>query len=280
MKPILRLLVSAFAASPFLAAGGPLIIAHRGASGVAPENTVAAFKEAFVQKADGFELDVRLTKDGRTLVIHDKSAKRTAGVDLLVAENDQAAFRKLDAGSWKNGKYKGEPIPDLAESLAVLPDGKTVYIEIKGDVEKSTGESKCDVAMLPELKRVIEASGKAKDQIVFICFDYNALAQARALMPGYKTLWLVSGKVDNVTKEKTYPAIPGLIEKVRKAGFDGLDLNHGFPLDKQSVAEIKAAGLELAVWTVNEPEVAKRLAEAGVDAITTDEPALIRAALK
>lgn len=269
MKPILRVLVSAIAASPFLAGGEPLIIGHRGASGVAPENTVAAFKEAFAQKADGFELDVWLTKDGRTLVIHDKSAKRTAGVDLLVAENDQAAFRKLDAGSWKSEKYKGEPIPDLAESLALLPAGKTVYIEIK-----------CGAEILPELKRVIEASGKAKEQIVFICFDYDTLAEARVVIPGYKTLWIVGAKVNKVTKEKTYPGISGLIEKAKKAGFDGLDLNHGFPLDKESVAEIKAAGLELAVWTVNDPEIGKRLAEAGVDAITTDEPALIRAALK
>ncbi len=268
MKRPASLILAFLSAMPLFAAE-PLIIGHRGASGVAPENTVAAFKEAFAQKADGFELDIWLTKDGRAVALHDKTAKRTTGADLVPAEHDMAEFKKLEAGSWKHEKYKGEPVPDLTDSLSVLAAGKTVYIEIK-----------CGPEILPEVKRVVEASGKSKDQIVLISFDYETLVEARSIFPGYKILWIVGGKTDKATNKKVYPEISGLIEKAKAAGFEGLDLHYGFPLDKETVIKIKEQGLELAVWTVNDPAIGKQLAEAGVDAITTDEPALIRAGLE
>ena len=93
------------------AAGAVEIVAHRGASYDAPENTMAATKLAWQQKADAVETDIYLGKDGRIIVFHDRTAKRTGGRDIAIGELTLAEARKLDAGSWKDPKYAGEPVP-------------------------------------------------------------------------------------------------------------------------------------------------------------------------
>ncbi|RYD33534.1 MAG: hypothetical protein EOP85_20675, partial [Verrucomicrobiaceae bacterium] len=95
-----------------------------------------------------------------------------------------------------------------------------------------------------------------------------------------KTLWIVDGKKNPVTGRKTYPDMAGLADKAAAAGIEGLNLNHGFPMDEASVRAIQAKGLLVASWTVNDPAIAKRLAVAGLDAVSTDLPGKIRAELK
>src|SRR6188508_1008743 len=123
------------------------IIAHRGGAHEAPENTLAAFKLGFEQKADAGELDVYLTKDGKAVVIHDKNTKRTAGADKPVVEQTLEELRALDAGSFKGAQWKGEKIPTLAEALETIPDDRRMFIEIK-----------CGAEILPELERVLRES--------------------------------------------------------------------------------------------------------------------------
>ena len=100
------------------------IVAHRGASYDAPENTVAAIKLAWEQKADAAEFDVFLSKDGKIVVMHDKDTKRIAGVDRKVVDQTLAELRKLDVGRWKDAKFAGEKMPTLDEMLATVPEGK------------------------------------------------------------------------------------------------------------------------------------------------------------
>src|SRR5262245_53293376 len=107
------------------------IIAHRGASADAPENTAAAFKLAVEGGADAFEGDYYLTKDGKIICIHDNNTKRTTGVDGKVPQMTLAELRKLDAGSWKGSKFGGEKLPTLSEALALVPAGKKTFVEIK-----------------------------------------------------------------------------------------------------------------------------------------------------
>ncbi|MES2439788.1 MAG: glycerophosphodiester phosphodiesterase [Verrucomicrobiota bacterium] len=266
MKAAMLLMVWTMIVSP--ASAEPAIIAHRGASGEAPENTLAAFREAWNQKADGIELDIWLTKDGRIVVIHDGSTKRTAGRNLVVKDHLLEELRKLDAGVWKGEKWKNEPIPTLEETLEALPAGKLVYIEIK-----------CGPEVLPELARVISRSGKPAGQLRIIGFNLETLVKSRALIPEVGTLWLLSGTKDKFTGKMIYQDLAALTEKACATGMAGLDLSAGFPLDAAAVAAIKARGLTLAVWTVNDPAAAKRFAAAGVDAINTDHPALIRGAM-
>jgi len=265
--PIHHLMAALFTATSFSSAA-PLVIGHRGASAVAPENTVASIKEAWKEGADGNEVDIYLTKDGKLVTIHDKTTERTTGVDLDVRGSTLEQLSALDAGSWKDPKWKGERIPTLVESLAAVPAGKIIYIEIKGGAE-----------VLPELRKVIDASGKAKDEIFLIDFKLENLVEAKPLFPDIRKLWIVGAKTDKETKKKTYPDVKDLAAQAKAAGMDGLDLNHGFPMDEKDTAAIKQSGLLLAVWTVNDAEVAERWVKAGADAITTDKPEVIRKSL-
>lgn len=251
-----------------LASAQPAIIGHRGASSAAPENTVASIKEAWKEKADGTELDIYLTKDGKIVTIHDESTKRTAGLDRPVREQTLEELRKLDAGSWKDAKWKGEPIPTLEESLAAVPDGKIIYIEIKGGPN-----------VLPELKRVLDSSKKPKTEIFIIDFKIENLIAAKPLFPGIRMLWIVGAKTDKETRKKTYPEIGALIEKTKAEGLDGLDLHQGFTMDDAEAAKIKQQGLMLAAWTVDEPEMVSKWARLGADAITTNKPRFARESL-
>src|SRR5512147_1098251 len=113
------------------AGGRPLVLGHRGASAAAPENTLAAFRLAMEQGADGVELDVHRCATGEVVVIHDEDARRTAGADLRVAASPLAALRALDAGGWRGERFQGERIPLLAEVLEALP-GALVNVELKG----------------------------------------------------------------------------------------------------------------------------------------------------
>lgn len=255
---------------PFLN-GPPLvaveIIAHRGASHDAPENTLAALKLGWQQGADAGELDVHLTKDGQIVVIHDADTKRTTGVNRAVGHSTLEEIRGLDAGNWKGSQWKDEKLPTLAEALETLPDGKRMFIEIK-----------CGPEVLPALERVLKASGKKPEQLVLIGFDYATMEKARIEFPRWPVYWLVRYEADKRTGR--HPEIEMLIEKAGAARFDGLDLDFKFPITPEFVLKVKEAGLRLYVWTVDDPAVAARLAAAGVDGITTDRPGWLRERLK
>ena len=99
------------------------IIGHRGSSKEAPENTLSSNQLAFFEKADGVEVDVRMTKDGELVCIHDKNTVRTTGVDALINEKTIAELKSMDAGGWKGEQWRGEAVPSLAEVLEAIPQG-------------------------------------------------------------------------------------------------------------------------------------------------------------
>ena len=111
------------------------IIGHRGASDDAPENTISSIKEAFRQGADGVEVDVRITKDGKVICIHDKNTLRTTGLSLDINEAKYDELQELDAGSWKSSAWLNEPIPLLDEALEEVPADKEIFIEVKTGLE-------------------------------------------------------------------------------------------------------------------------------------------------
>lgn len=243
------------------------IIAHRGASYDAPENTVVAFKLGWQQNADAVELDVWLSKDGRIVCIHDENTRRTAGVNRAVSDQTLTELRALDAGSWKGAKWRGEKIPTLDEVLALTPDGKGLVIEIK-----------CGLKVLPELRRVIQASGKKSEQLVIIDFDYETVTQAKKLLPQVSVLYLHTYRKNKQTGG--FPTLDELIRKAKAARLDGLNLGCDWAIDAAFAQKVKSAGLKLYVWTVDNVEVAKRLAAAGVDGIATNRPEWLRLKMK
>lgn len=239
-----------------LAQGQPVeLIAHRGASHDAPENTLAAFHLAWKQQADGIECDLHLTKDGRIVVCHDETTKRTTGVDLKIARTTFEKLRTLDVGGWKDPKYKGERIPALEELLAIVPEGKNIYLEIK-----------CGVEIIPELIRVLEQSKKPAAETPVICFQAAVIAELKQRRPDLPAYFLHNP--EKITAKE-------LVAQAKKINADGVDLKACQELNAAYARKIRDAGLRLDVWTVNEAAEAQRVIKLGVQGITTDRPGFL-----
>ena len=240
------------------------IIAHRGASYLAPENTMASVMLGWKKGAD-VEVDVHLSKDNRIMVIHDSSTKKTGKTDLNVKDTHSRQLRKLDVGSFKAAEYAGEQIPFLADVIKTIPPGRKLYVEIK-----------CGKEVLPILEKLITKSGKIS-QIVIIGFDLETVTLSKQLID-VPTYWLKGTEKDQET-EKWIPHSPQLVKTAKDKGLDGLDVHYA-GVNKEFTDAVKASGQKLYVWTVDNPKEAIRLVELGVAGITTNRPQWLRQQLK
>ena len=236
------------------------IIGHRGASHLAPENTMASVMLGWEKEAD-VEVDIYLTSDNRIVAIHDKTTKRTAGTDVKVAEATSEELRKLDVGSFKSEEFAGEPIPLLADIVETIPPGRKLYIEIK-----------CGQEVLPYLQELLAASGQMS-RVVIIGFNLETVTKSKGLID-VPTYWL-KGTEKNKETEEWIPHDPQLVQTARDNGLDGLDVHYA-GVTQELVDAAKAAGQKLYVWTVDDPEEALRLVELGVAGITTNRPGWLR----
>ena len=237
-------------------------VAHRGESYDAPENTLAAFRLAWERKVSTIELDVYQTKDGQLIVTHDADTKKTTGVSKVIKDSTLDELRQLDAGRWKGERFVGEKLPTLAEAIATIPDGARCFIELKTGPE-----------VVPALTTVIAASGKRPEQLAIISFNADSIAEAKRKLPQHQAYWIVSVKPDKKTGVLS-PTVKELIAKAKSIHADGLDLS--IPPTTDYVKPIKAEGFKLYVWTINDPAIAKKFVELGVDGITTDRAAWLK----
>lgn len=236
------------------------IIAHRGYSAKAPENTIAAFYLAWKSGTDACELDVYLTKDGQMAVHHDKDTKRMTGAAKVIAQSTMAELRELK-------QPQDQLIPTLAEALATMPaDRGRFVIEIK-----------CGAEIVPALATLLETMKPRAKQLAIISFQRDACVAAKKALPWIPVLQL-SGSKDKKTKEPVNLA--QLIARTKSDGLDGLDLGADWKWDEAMVAQIHAAGLQAVVYTINKPEDVARYAKLGLDGITTDDPVMAKAAIK
>ena len=272
--PILLItLITGILMSPTRAAAADLpvdIVAHRGASFDAPENTLAAFRLAWQQNADAIEGDFRLTRDGQIICIHDATTDRTTGHKAKIADSTLADLRKLDAGSWKSPKFKGEPLPTLDEVLATVPRDKRILIEIKSGPE-----------IVAPLKAQLAKSPVAPAQTTIISFDQKVIAACKKEMPDRKAYFLFDFK----QKEGKWNNTPdGVLQLAKSLGADGVDLGlraETLPLfTNDFLKSLKANNLELHVWTVNDPALAREAIRLGAKSITTDKPHSLRDQLR
>jgi glycerophosphoryl diester phosphodiesterase len=247
-----------------------LIIAHRGASHDAPENTLAAFRLAWEQQADGIEGDFYLTSDRQIICFHDKTTKRVAPAvsERAVTEMTLAELRSLDVGGWKDPRFTGEKPPTLEEVLQMVPPGKLFLVEIK-----------CGPEILPILKPQLESSGLKPEQLIIIAFDEDVVRGARTMMPQYRANWLTSYK----QKNEQAPWKPGrheVIKTLLETEATGLGTNGNLDVvDAEFARALRQADREFHVWTINEEGPARTFRDLGVDSITTDRPAFIRKAI-
>lgn len=242
----------------------PLIIGHRGASRDAPENTLASFRLAFEQGADGIEADFRLTRDGRIVCLHDAGLSRTAGADLQVADAPLAELQRLDAGSWKGAKWKDERIPTLSQVLELLPAGKRLFIEVK-----------CGAEIIEPLVDDLARAGVPAQKIRFLAFDHRLVQELKERLPGYRACWLS----DYRWRGGWQPSPREVLARLAEIGADGLASRDRAILDANLVRELRERGMEIHVWTVDSARAARRLCDLGVDSIMTNRPGWLRSAL-
>jgi len=244
----------------------PLIVAHRGASGDAPENTLRAFHLAWEQGADAIEGDFHLTRDGRIVCFHDRTTKKLTGKDLTVSKSTLAELQTLDAGSWKGPVFAETRIPTLEQVLACVPHGKRIFIEVK-----------CGPEIIPPLIKAVQKSDLTIDQIVVISFQKSVVKALKKKLPDWTVNWLYSfDKRDPRDPEKKMPQILATLAEIKASG---LGSSAHPQLNKGHVDSLVRKGFQHHVWTVNDPVKARRFKKMGCCSITTDYPGALRKSL-
>lgn len=241
------------------------VVAHRGASFDAPENTLAAFRLAWKQQADGVEGDFYLSRDGHIVCIHDDTTERTSGVNLSVADSTLAELRQLDVGSWKNRRYAGEKIPTLPEVLETVPQGKLIVIELKVGPE-----------IVPPLKRVLNDAKFPPEQVLIISFKEETIAESKRVLPNIKAHWLTGYKPDDDVGPWT-PTAEQIVKTMNRIKADGLGSQARRAVFNENMVQMlrKAGVAEFHVWTVDNPVDAEFYESIGAYGVTTNRPDVI-----
>ena len=237
------------------------LIAHRGESVDAPENTLPAYRTA-VERGFGFECDIYLSKDKRLFTFHDGDLRRTTGgahAEKCTEASWEETVSKVNVGGW--GKWKGSKFDPtrpalLEEVLALARDGRKIYVEVKGN----------NPEWAPYIKAVFDAQSNATpENTLFITFGDKIAKALKATMPEYKLYFLMGGKRDSAWTTDE------VLAKLRETGADGIDICFNPKVhDAAFVKRIKDAGYSFHVWTVDNPETAEKAFAAGADTLTTN----------
>lgn len=227
------------------------VMAHRGASTEAPENTMAAFQKAIDDMADYIELDVQLTNNGEVIVMHDSNAYRTTGVDANIVNMTYKEVKTLDAGSWFSDEYVGENVPSLKEVLELTQAKIKLNIELK-PADNGTALAKNTV-------RLIEKYNMVNDCVI-TSFSESALKAVKTYNQEIKVGYILSAAYGDFYDMKNV---------------DFFSVNAAF-LSKRTIDAIHNSGKRVYAWTVNNKESIKNLTNKGVDGIITDNPVLAR----
>lgn len=236
-----------------------VFVGHRGASYLAPENTLASIQLAWELGAMAAECDIMLTADHQVIVFHDKKGQRLTGTDFVVKEVNFSEIKDLPIAMKESNlpKYNGETIPLLESVLATIPEDRTLVIEIKTGPE-----------ILPYMKDVISKHWQS-GKIAFIAFDFETILATKELYPDVPCYYLSSFRQD-INKK---------FDKIVESKLDGVNLRYKI-IDADLVAKFNAVEKDVWCWTVNNPEDARKMIKAGVSAITTDRPKWLNEAVQ
>ena len=246
------------------------LIAHRGESKDAPENTLPAFRMA-VDRGFGFECDIYLSADKKLFTFHDRSLDRTTGgrhKELCTEASWCETVSKVNVGGW--GKWKGSEFdptaPALLEDVLKLArDGRYIYVEVKGN----------DPSWVPYIKDVFAGQRNATPKnVLFISFGDDICAELKRQRPEYRVYWLTGGKSRYDAKAgkpaRTYSP-EDIIAVLERLGVDGVDIRFDpITVDAEFVRKIKDAGYAFHVWTVDDLGKAKLAFSRGAETVTTN----------
>ena len=229
-------------------------IAHRGASGLAPENTLGAFSKALEIGVDGVEVDVRGTLDGKLVVLHDQTLDRTTDRTGCIHRMSLTEIQEADAGAWFGPSFIGEKVPTLAESLDLIKKTAITVLEVK------------DEWLSAEVVRAIHYT-QSVNSVIVISFHASVLLEVRSVDPRIPTGFLTSGN----TKALQHKQALDLIQTTCKIGASTLNVKHEM-LDARFAWEVRKRGVNLWVWTVDDVVQMQQLVKLGVQGITSNFP--------
>lgn len=239
-------------------AGGARVVAHRGGAKLAPENTLAAYRAAVERGDRAAECDVHLSADGELVVIHDATLARTTDGHGAVARTPWSKLRRLDAGAWKNLRFRGEPLPRLDEVLDLVRGKMVLFIELK------RGEG-----LVEKVAEAIDARPEQREQLIIISFDSKMISEASKRLPDIPRMLLMRSAAGSNEK---------IVRRARRKGATMLGVHSG-ALSAGLIREAHRKRLPVYAFTVNSPRRAEQLVELGVDGIITDAPPTIDASL-
>jgi glycerophosphoryl diester phosphodiesterase len=240
----------------------PLIIAHRGASAEAPENTLAAFQAAARAGADGIELDVTMCASGDVVVIHDDTIDRTTNGSGRVRDMSLETLRLFDAGRWFDARYQGQVIPSLADVVDLVGESLFINIEIKSAGLKDEG---LEDGVIDLIRR-----RSIGHRVLISSFNPMALWRVRRRAPELHRALL------------TAPDMPLLLARGWPAALVQPHALHPHysQVDDRYIQRAHQNGRQVNAWTVDDPEETRRLYHLGIDGIITNHPARLRTVLE
>ena len=268
------------------------VIAHRGASAYAPENTLASYAKAIELGADWFELDTQLTKDGQVICLHNSDLDKTTNAKGPVNNYTLEELKRLDAGSWFGKTFAGEPLPTFGEALDLAKGRIGVYAEFKNctdenkQIRELMGRFQGIETLTPEMSdeamRMLEASGDVNIELTRKCIAAirERTMQQQVVIQSFSPIicfvavreapdMRVELLIDESDKDPSQ--WPTLVWFGNLIGVKGFNSNHE-ALTEERLAGFHNAGKTVAVWTVDDPAKMRRYAEWGVDAIITNKP--------
>jgi glycerophosphoryl diester phosphodiesterase len=246
-------------------------VAHRGGSCLAPENTLAAFRNALTLPIDAVELDVQMSRDGQLIVFHDATVERLTDGTGNILDLDFVTLRELNAAAHFAGNWpESERIPTLSEVLALMKERARVYIEIKtSERDGIYGRyPRIAEAVLRDLRRA-----SMLNRVLIISFDWPMLLYIKSLEPRLQTGANVSKDLWDPDAEDAFTT---LFQKMRQFGCSWVNMDSRLFTDEMPT-KVHEQGLKFGLWTVNTLEDMRRFASARVDALTSDRPDLFSA---
>ncbi len=237
------------------------VIAHRGASFYAPENTMSAFELAYQMKADMIELDVLLSKDNVPVVMHDSFLEGTSNGKGFIKDHTIDELKQLDAGTWFSEKFRGEKIPTLEEVLKWAKDKISLNIEVKTESVADTYKNGIEFYSSKLVRKY-----EMQNHVIFSSFDYRSVYHLKKNVPEIAVAILY---------EERRPFRKKPLDLIQRYQADGFNANWR-RINAREINQIKQEGYDVWVYTVNKEKTIRKLIRRGVTGIFSDRPDLLR----
>ncbi|WP_122054018.1 glycerophosphodiester phosphodiesterase family protein [Vibrio sp. Evd11] len=231
-----------------------MITGHRGAASLAPENTLVSIEQAAKAGATWIEIDTQLSADGTPMVFHDKTVNRCTNGTGNIADLDLTALKKLDAGSWLGSEFAGTTIPTLSEAL-----DKCLELDVTLNLEIKIYDDKAIQPLVEKVAALVEQKQFPVEKLLISSFKKEALSLCQQIMPEVKR-----GFICEVWNDFS-------LESLKSLDLYSIHIDHRV-LDEKTAKAIKDSGAVLKIWTLNDPKLANKYLNLGVDNIITDVP--------